>query len=91
MVLRQRRPSYDYNSSFWQLAGLIMMIIIMMRARNYNYDYCGAKLWLLSPALLKLIEYGLVQRRPSYDYKSSFLVARRDYCDDYDYGACQEL
>ena len=36
MDLRQRRPSYDYIFSFWPLAGMIMMMIIMVRARNHN-------------------------------------------------------
>ena len=57
MELRQRRQSYDYRSSFWPLAGMmVMMVIIMVRARNYNYnynynyDYYGAELKLLPPA-----------------------------------------
>ena len=33
--LRQRRPSYNYKSSFWPPAGIIMMmIIIVVRAKN---------------------------------------------------------
>jgi hypothetical protein len=38
MDLRQRRPSYDYKSSFWPLAGIMVMMIIMVCARNYNFN-----------------------------------------------------
>ena len=57
MDLRQRRASYDYKPRFGPLAG-IMIIMIVVRARNYNYNCCGTKLWLLSPAFQKNIEYG---------------------------------
>ena len=43
MDLRQRRPSYDCKSSFWPLAG-IMVVILMVRAKIYSYNYYGAKL-----------------------------------------------
>ena len=41
--LRQRRPSYGYKSSFWPLAGITMVVIIMVRDRNCNYNYYGAR------------------------------------------------
>ena len=44
MDLGQRRPSYDHKSSFWPLAGMIMMVMTVVRARNYNNNYCGARL-----------------------------------------------
>ena len=59
MDLKQRLPPYDYKSSFWPPAGIMMMCIIVVRAREYNDKHCGAKFWLLSPALLKFVEYGL--------------------------------
>ena len=36
------RPYEDYKMSFWPLAGIRMMITIV-RARNYNYDYYRAR------------------------------------------------
>ena len=45
MDLWQRRPSDDYKSSFWPLAGMmIVMMIIVARDKNYNYNHCRAKL-----------------------------------------------
>ena len=39
MELRQRRPSYEYKSSFWPPAGImIIMMVIVVRARNYDYN-----------------------------------------------------
>ena len=59
MDLRQGRPSWDYKSSFWPLAGIMVITIIMVRARNYNYDYYGARqmleLLLLLQAFLGII------------------------------------
>jgi hypothetical protein len=44
MDLRQRRQSFDYKSSFWPLAGMIIiMMVIVVRARNNNYIFCGAR------------------------------------------------
>ena len=46
MDLRQSRPSFDYKSSMWPPAGMmIVMVMIVVRARNYNYNYnlCGAR------------------------------------------------
>ena len=43
MELRQRRPSYDYKSYFWPLAG-IMVVILMARAKIYSYNYYRVKL-----------------------------------------------
>ena len=63
MDLRQSRPSYEYKSSFWPPAGIMMMVVVV-RASNYNYNYCRAKLLLLSPEVLKNIEYGL-EAKPS--------------------------
>ena len=37
MGSRRSRPSYDYKSSFWPPAGMIMVMIIV-RARNFNYN-----------------------------------------------------
>ena len=37
--LRQRRPSYGFKSSFWPLAGM-MVVVIVVRSRTYNYNYC---------------------------------------------------
>ena len=39
MDLRQRRPSYDYELSFWPPAGIIMVMAIVVRVRDYNYNY----------------------------------------------------
>ena len=39
MDLWQRRPSCDYKLSFWPLAGMMMvMMIIVVPAKNYNYS-----------------------------------------------------
>ena len=35
MDMRRSRPSYEYKSSLWPLPG--MMVVIVVRARNYNY------------------------------------------------------
>ena len=43
MDLRQRRPSYDYKSFLGPLAGIIIMMIVVA-ARNYNSNFCGADL-----------------------------------------------
>ena len=59
MDLRQRRPSYDYNSSFWPPAGMMAVAMVVLRVKNYNYNHCRAKLQSLLPAFLKLIEYVL--------------------------------
>ena len=59
------------NRLFGRSAGVIMVIIVV-RAKSYNYNSCGAKFYILTPALLKLIEYTL-EATPS--------AARRD-----DYG-----
>ena len=45
MDLRQRRASYDYKSSILPLAGMIVMMIVM-RARNSNDIFCNAR-WKL--------------------------------------------
>ena len=42
MDLRQSRPSYEYKSSFWPPAGIIM-VMVMNVARNYDYNYCRTK------------------------------------------------
>ena len=34
MDLRQRRPSYECKSSFWPPAGNMIIMIIVVRARN---------------------------------------------------------
>ena len=60
----------------------MMIMMIVMRARKYNYNYCGAKLELLSPVFLKIIEYGLKAKPSILWLQIVFLVARRD--DDYD-------
>ena len=46
MDLRQRRKSYDYKLSFGPLAGImvVMEMMIIVRARKHNYNYCRAKL-----------------------------------------------
>ena len=41
--MRRRRPYYDYKSSFWPLAGIMVIMVIMVRARNYDYNYYGAR------------------------------------------------
>ena len=50
MDMRRSRPFYKYKSYFWQLPGMIMMVI-MVRARNYNY--CCQHFWELY--LLKFV------------------------------------
>ena len=65
MDLRQRRSSYDYISSSWALAWMIMMVMIVVRARNNYNSYCRQHFW-------NLLNMDLRQRRPSYDYISSF-------------------
>ena len=52
-----KRPSYEYESSVWPLPGMmgvilscapgIMTITIMVRARNYDYNYCCQHFWKL--------------------------------------------
>ena len=41
------KPSilYDYECSFWPPAGI--MVVMMIVVRNYNYNNCGAELILL--------------------------------------------
>ena len=69
----------------------MMIMMIVMRARKYNYNYCGAKLELLSPVFLKFIEYG-PKATPSIKWPQIiFLAVRRDDCDDDDCDARQEL
>ena len=43
MGMRRNRPSYEYKSSFWPLPGMMVIIMIMVRARNYKYNLCGAR------------------------------------------------
>ena len=71
---------------------MIMQMIIVVRARTYNSNACLAKLYLLSPAFQKFIEYWL-ETKPSILWLQIVLSdARRDdsYDGDYCY-ARQEL
>ena len=44
MDMRRRRPLEEYKSSFWPLPGMmIIMMIIVVRASNYDYDDYGAR------------------------------------------------
>ena len=44
MDMRRRHPSNEYKSSFWPLPKImIMMVIIIVRARNYNLNCYGAR------------------------------------------------
>ena len=91
MDLRQRRPPYGYKSSFWPPAEIIMTIIIVVRARNYNNNNrCSVKLEVLPPAFPRFIVYGLEATPSILCLQIVFLAARRD---DYGYcgGAHQEL
>ena len=38
MYMRRSRPYYEYKSSCWPPAEIIMVVIVV-RDRNYNYDY----------------------------------------------------
>ena len=40
MDMRQRRPSYDYKSSFWPLAGIIIMVMVIVGRNPEVYDIC---------------------------------------------------
>ena len=87
MRLRQRRPSYDHKSSLWPPAGIIMMMIIIVvhaKTYNYNYDCCHT--------FLRFIEYAL-EATPSILWIQIVLLAARrgDYDDDYYCCARQEL
>ena len=46
MDMMWNRPYYEYKSSFWPPAEIIIMVmVIVVRARNYNYNsnLCGAR------------------------------------------------
>ena len=45
MGTRRSRPYYKNKSSFWPPAEIIMIMVIVVRARNYscNYIWCGAR------------------------------------------------
>ena len=36
MDLRRIRPSYEYKSSFWPLAAMVVMTVIVARTCNYK-------------------------------------------------------
>ena len=42
--MRRRRPSYEYKSFFWPLPEIMVMIMmIVVRARNDTYNCCDAR------------------------------------------------
>ena len=43
--MRRNRPYYEYKSSFWPLAGIMVIMIIVVRVRSYNYNsnFCGVR------------------------------------------------
>ena len=45
MDMRRSRPYYEYKSSLWTPAEVIVLIVIVLRARNCNHNYnrCGAR------------------------------------------------
>ena len=46
MDMRRSRLYYEYKSSFWPPAEVIIIVmVIVVRARNYKYNYifCGAR------------------------------------------------
>ena len=40
MDMGRNRPSYEYESSFWPLPEIM---VIVVRTRNYNYIVCDAR------------------------------------------------
>ena len=43
MDMRRSRPYYEYKSSFWPRAEIIMIIVVRARNYNCNYNLCGAR------------------------------------------------
>ena len=68
---------------------MVMVVVSMVRAWNYNYNYCRSKLW--SPAFLRIIEYGLEVTPSILWLQIFFLAARKDGDGGGDYGMRQEL